>query len=512
MPDPLIALAHSKILADYIAFEVVDEIVNLKENKLPLYKLLEKEPPFKPEGFSPNSTLGLIVDDMTIQNPNPTDPNFKISTWKDLDKTNTDYAFALHSFIIEMVDLVQQTRGYVSGVITPKAEDIAMAINTELMKSTPFSSDSVADRMTEGTFVGNGNFFLHPHYETITWGELENPALISNIVQNVRNQFNLHLDGAPNRDWISRLLNVLFLPIGDISDKIDGVLPPFMEDVIGDVDPVALGILTSGTAYGAFVKDFSYSLYTAPQILEVLDRIQILKNIGGEIVVSSELPSVIIEHVREVLTRLDIMLLCIHISRVTFFGKSYILAAILGSDNRYTILINGDQSYVAQQLGLNEKDAYDAFLYLRYAKNRMFPPPGIETSFIGEKKDKAVVWLLEQAAAEAGRQESDVNQTFSHTALRVLLRDVQAFVSSQKLPVHPLDLKSKCEKAVFYMQHNPQDSILILMNLLVSFTPYPNAALLISFFNTPDDVLKATIQESSLVLARFVKALLAKLP
>ena len=508
MDGQLLPLAHSNILTNYIAFEVVDEIVDLQDAKLDFFHHLTQQPLARKEPFSPQGTLGLVVNDLCADHNQLDDPNFKINVWKDLDKTNTPYAFLVNSLVLDLVDLVQRTRGYVKGVIANRAEDIAQKINDELLKTSPFSSASVLQDIGEGSCVGKGICLPPPVIEEVNWGDLENVALISTLLDEVRTQYNLTLEGTPSQSWINVLERLLYLPITDLTDQETALLGQAIEREMGEPTPPVVNIFSNNSGYAALITGVFQSLYCAPQILDILDQLRVLKNIGSALLLSQGLSTRITEHIQSVLSRIDIMLLCVHISRVTFFGKSYVLTAIKNEPGGYTLLINGDQTYVGNELGITPKEAYDVFLYLRYEKDRMLPASGIETSFVGEKKDKAIVWLLEKAAEAAKNEETDIKNAFGGTAYRILVQESNRFIQENKYAIHHLSVEEKCKQACIYMEANPQDCVLIIMNLLLSYTPHRTARLLVSCYSNKDDVLKPTITKSSAILANFVKEIL----
>lgn len=514
-------LAYSNLLLRHIVFEVVSHIVNLTgdEPKRILYRYLNESLPAMTQPFNPNRSEGLVVHQMLETTTDANSPTLMIDRWKQLEATDQAFSVVIHSLIVRLIELVNNTRGFIKSIVSPKADEIAAQIIQNRLALAPIDeANPPIDPYVIIARVAKTKAFpmVPPTIEVVHWDQLENVAFLTGVIADIKNMSNVGFDGAPSKEWLPRLMAICRdpLPATDHPETLKNnviALRRILEDITGEVEDAILNIFSYPSGYRTLFSIYESSIFTAPAVLDMLDRLQVLKNIGVKVLTHPDLPDNLKNYVSIVLYRIDVMLLGIQCARADVFGKSYILAVTRDDeDSGYTLLINSDQEYMAKSLNLTTTDAYDVFLYWIFEHKRLFPANGLETSYIAEKKDKATNWVLQKAIEASKMEKTDLDHVHYKAAYPALMSGLQSFLKSNGIVKGVGEIETAVNKAIGYMDMYPEKATLVIMELLLFFTPYQMAKTLCSLYTDYADVTKMPVSSMEAILSEFVRVILVE--
>lgn len=512
-------LAYSNLLLRHIVFEVVSHIVNLTQDeaKKALYRYLHESLPPMSQPFNPNRTEGMVVNQMLERTTNPTDPALMVSQWKQLESTDQIFSVSIHALIVSLIELVNNTRGFLKSMVSPKADEIAAQIVQNRLSLAPISEGNppIDPYAIISAAAKNKAFpMMPPQIEVVKWDQLENMAFLSGVVSDIRTTSNISFEGGPSKEWLPKILKICRDPLNiethpeTLKNNILA-LKRILEDITGESEDAILNIFSYPSGYRTLLNVYENSLFSAPSVLDILDRLQVLKNIGVQVLSHPNLPTNLKPYVMDIMYRLDVMLLGIQCARADVFGKSYILAVTRDDENSaYTMLINSDQEYIAKQLGINPTDAYDVFLYWIFEHKRLFPANGLETSYVAEKKDKATNWVLQKAIEASKLQRNDLDHIHRQAAYPALMKGLQSFLKANGIVKGVGEIERAVERAIEFMDMFPEKATLVIMELLLHFTPYQMAKTLCKLYTSYSDVTKMPVSSMEAILSEFVRVIL----
>lgn len=451
--------------------------------------------------FDLSSSLGIIVDRVcgTIDVPiEDVDDAVLSEASEHLYMEGSPVYDAVMAVAKSTSDCIATTYGYVTETLMCEAETIARTVNDLLMKNSLFNPTGTKMIRTFSVF---------------DWGKLSDPVYANSVLALAAGRTSVPLTGTPKMIWIDAVKNTVAgaVPTVDMGEEDSGVVSAgFHAATDGEVDPTCLAFFTSRTGAWYIVNTVMDSLVSAKGVEASLDRLSCLKAHAECLLTDKDCLARMSVGGKSMLEAgdlvIDLLMACIQVCRITRFSGTLFLYDVKTPEN-HLFVTNGDQSFIAKQLGITDEDVGDVVSYREHS-GITIPLKGIETSQIGAEKDRAAAHRADALATRAHADENNAKGIFSETLAGILLPRVRVFAETIKSPVPAGAITSSAGLVVQNLTVAPDDVVGSIAKLLGYVTGNKAVTIMVSQLTCDDAVNTAPTAGLGIALTRFTSTLL----